>query len=525
MTQGTREIELKLEVDADALEELKAAPAPLGYTVDPPRTRDLRSIYFDTADLDLYRAKWSLRVRQVGADWIQTVKSGTSVSGGLSMPKEQEAEVSAPAPDLTRIQDRTLQTALWKQIDGKQVDPVFETRMQRTTRIFRTEEGAEIEMALDAGEVRTRTRTLPLFEAELELKRGQVGDLFALASALNGTSIARFSALSKAQRGYALMRGDDITCRPVGAGRVELSRKTDTAESALRAILRSCLAQIAANRDATLEVDDPEAVHQMRVGLRRLRSALKVHRDLLPIALREDLDERARLLATRLGQLRDLDVLVDEIIAPVLNQIPADVAAARLAAVVDARRKAVRKALRTELRAPEVNRLLFALGSLAEAETWPCDPMDADAAAALQEALAMPARDHARRALEKRWKAVAHLGQRIDELTLEERHDMRKRLKKLRYAVEFFQPLFPAKQSAPFIATLKTLQDVFGYLNDVVMAAKLAPIAQEKRGEGAKLSLAAGFIMGWHEYRAESEWTRARALWDKSRQSRKFWRN
>lgn len=234
-------------------------------------------------------------------------------------------------------------------------------------------------------------------------------------------------------------------------------------------------------------------------------------------------------------------MLAEEIVAPAAEFAPEALAADRLADLVLSGREKARSTLRAALLDPSVNALLFRIGALAEGdgrklpetgdEATP--PDDAISPAAAPQASAVdavsagdrPLAEFASAALDKRWKAVARLAARIEELTLEERHDLRKELKKLRYTVEFFRPAFAAKKVKPFLSRLKTLQDVFGYLNDVVMAGRLADIAMSgQKKQPAATLLAAGFVMGWHEARAEHAWESARALWDETRRVRKFWR-
>lgn len=536
MTDTQREIELKLELARPAMQRLRTEPAPEGFAVGRAATRTLRSIYFDNAERALRKAKWSLRVRKVGRAWIQTVKAGTGVKGGMSKPREEEAPVAGPAPDLTRIADPGLREGLWRLIAGLPLEPVFETVMKRTTRIFETADGSVIEMALDAGEIRAGERLAPLYEAELELKQGRPADLFRLAAALSGTATARFSTLTKAGRGYALAAGETPRPVPRTATDVDLDPATDTAETAFRAILVSCMDQIAANRDVVLDSDAPEGPHQLRVGLRRLRSALKVHHPLLDDDIRAGLDAAARDLANRVADLRDLDVLSEEIVAPAAGFAPESLAIDRLTALVLSGREKARIALRTALADPSVNALLFRIGALAEGDGRKVARQDAaeDAASGPASGPAdagsagdRPLAEFAATALDKRWKVAARLAARIEELTLEERHDLRKELKKLRYTVEFFRPAFPARRVKPFLSRLKTLQDVFGYLNDVVMAGKLAELASAGSGrkDPAATLLAAGFVMGWHEARAEHAWESARALWEETRRVRRFWRD
>lgn len=530
-----REVELKLELARGGQQKLKGAPAPEGFAAERAATRALRSIYFDTPDRALRKAKWSLRVRRVGRKWVQTVKAGTGVTGGMSRPREAEVEVAGPAPDLTLILEPLMREGLWQLIDGQPLAPVFETAMRRTIRMFtRESDGSTIEMALDAGEIVAGERQQPLFEAELELKSGDPAALFELAGRLPALACARFSRLSKAGRGYLLAAGERADTGPVNATEASLAADTALAP-AFRAILLSCMDQIAGNRDTVLDSDDPEGPHQLRVGLRRLRSALKVHHRLLDPEIRKELDAAARDLALAVGELRDLDVLVEEIVEPAMAvaRLGPDAGLlddAGLVRRVEAARLAARKSLRDQLSGPAVNELLFRLGALAHGTGWREDGE--------QPAATTTVGTFAVDALEKRWKSASRLAARMDELTLEERHDLRKELKKLRYAVEFFRSAFPARKVKPFLARLKTLQDVFGYLNDVVMAGKLAgmvaavdakppvgPQVGPKVGPRVETALAAGFVLGWHEARAAHAFENARTLWDETKRARRFWRD
>src|SRR5262249_13137038 len=107
----------------------------------------------------------------------------------------------------------------------------------------------------------------------------------------------------------------------------------------------------------------------------------------------------------------------------------------------------------------------------------------------------------ARTALKRQWKRVAERGARLDALTLEEPHAIRKALKGLRYTCEFFSPLYPAAKTRPFIKQLRRLQEVFGYLNDVAAAARLNAICAAGC-DSAEARHTAGYILGWHNARA-----------------------
>jgi CHAD domain-containing protein len=99
---------------------------------------------------------------------------------------------------------------------------------------------------------------------------------------------------------------------------------------------------------------------------------------------------------------------------------------------------------------------------------------------------------------------------------------MRKALKKLRYQVEFFAPLFSARKTKRFVTQLKELQDVFGYVNDARMASKLIEIQRNERA-GDEAAVAAGVTVGTHRAEARHVWDRAHKAWKKLERQPRFW--
>ena len=138
-------------------------------------------------------------------------------------------------------------------------------------------------------------------------------------------------------------------------------------------------------------------------------------------------------------------------------------------------------------------------------------------------ALQDPVEDHVDKLLHKRWKKTAKLGRGIESLEGEEQHNMRKSLKKLRYMAEFLAPLYPKNKVGTFVRRLKKLQDVFGYVNDVHMAAGLRDIAKAHSGEPAPL-IAAGIVLAHHEAEAAEVWLRAPKAWHRLKASGPFWK-
>lgn len=520
MSKSGREIELKLELDPAAQDAVKRSGAIDGFAAGRSSTKVLQSIYFDTPGQALRKARISLRVRKVGKSWIQTAKIGTGVMAGLSTAVEAEHPVAGRAIDFSVIEDPAVREKLLDVIGDAPLAECFETVMKRNARELKREsDGTSIELAFDTGNILAGTGSQPLAELELELKSGPSQAVFDAAKALlNGTPF-RFSPFSKAERGYRFSEGHDAEdIKPSFAAPIAF-RSGVSVEHGLRDVLRSCLAQICENRMVVLKSRDPEGPHQLRVGLRRLRSAFRLFRPVLNPAATAPLDRMAQTIAGEAGALRDMDVLVDEIVAPLAGMAPETVSFDDLMTTLNGMRDdTARAALVDHLGSPEVNAFLIDLASYTECRGW-LDPENFDQSALLSQ----PIDSFSAHALSRQWKKSMKYGKRLEDLSIPERHEMRKALKKMRYGIEFFGCLYPEDTVKPFLKRMKKLQDIFGYLNDVAMAEQL-PLKCEKAGATATdVTRATGFVIGWHEAQARAQWQHAKGYWDATRETPKFW--
>src|SRR5690349_9668237 len=103
-----RELELKVELSAGAVERLAGELPELDLSVGPASTQKLRTIYFDTPTHGLHEAGISLRLRNYNGGWLQTVKADQHVSAGLSNPFELEVLLAIDRPDVDKIADKKL---------------------------------------------------------------------------------------------------------------------------------------------------------------------------------------------------------------------------------------------------------------------------------------------------------------------------------------------------------------------------------------------------------------------------------
>jgi len=508
-----KELELKIELTPEELQRLGAHPALADLTIGKPVTRVLRSIYFDTPNHRLRAHGISLRLRAIDEQWVQTVKGGANGKGeirsGVSNPDELEAIVARPEPDLAAIDDVKVRRTIERLARRSALEPQFETIITRTTRQLHSDKG-DLELALDEGVVRAGGAEGRLCEAELELKAGSPECLLETAAALFSSEPVRLADCTKADRGYELALGrSDRSLAPHKAHNPALTG-AETCGEALGMFVASATEQIVANRNAVLETDDPEAAHQLRVGLRRLRSALRAFRPIENSAATRELAQHARALGQSVADLRNADIFIEDVHAPVAATRKGEAGFAELREALLAHRAAMRAKARAALASEQWSKLQLYLA------LWPQTVKD-------NPRLAAPVRSFADEALGRSWKRIAKRGARLDALSLEQRHEMRKALKGFRYTVEFFGSLYDSRAVGRFVKDLKKLQDVFGYVNDVATAQALNVIAEERCPADPAAQRAAGYALGWHQVRSEHAWAGVADVWGRLAKRSRFW--
>nr|WP_238812998.1 inorganic triphosphatase [Paraburkholderia sp. SG-MS1] len=300
---------MKLRIRAEDLEKLRHAPLLAQSERAAGTPTLLTSTYFDTPELAIHWCGASLRVRCIGDERLQTLKLEGSARAGLFDRDEFELPVDSDTPDLKLLQDQIPADTDCGRLIGDQstaarLKPVFVTRINRSVIPLRLPSGDELEVALDEGTVDADAGSVQIAAVELELKQGHAESLYGVALELLETVPLRIDHLSKADLGYELLvaaHSDAIKAQPVHLGR------RDSLEDAFCSIARNCLDQIHANERGVVSGHDPSCVHQMRVGLRRLRSALDLFAKVIPAY--PGLDEELRWIASELGAARDWEVL------------------------------------------------------------------------------------------------------------------------------------------------------------------------------------------------------------------------
>jgi triphosphatase len=292
-----------------------------------------------------------------------------------------------------------------------------------------------------------------------------------------------------------------------------LSEDLDAA-AAFAAIARQCLAQFDANMAPTLLDRDIEGVHQMRVALRRLRSAVGLFADMVDANRLAPLLDDLRWLNAPLGRKRDLDVFIAETLAPLRALSDPPRGLQHLATVLDDRRAAAQQALQSALTAPRVAHFRLQFELFLDAV------LDGSAVIAADSA-ALPLPQFAADLLQRRRRKLRKLGRDYESLDTEALHDLRIRAKKLRYAAEFFRSAFRRRESRRFIAALAELQDCLGALNDADVGGRLI----ENVLSGPDRDPAAAAITAWFAGRQQLQLAHLGAAWRGFDRIKPFWKD
>ena len=501
-TEVATEIELKLRFPPARLREVLALPL-----LSPARravTRKLAATYFDTPALDLSRRHIALRVRREGRRWVQAVKGGGSTASGVHQRLEIETTLSDRHPDVSALPRHPVSRILRsKKIAGSLV-PVLHTEITRSLRLLEPAPGVLIEAAIDRGVIRSGRRREPVCEIELELKSGPVSSLFDLAQQLAEAVPLALEHRSKAERGYELFRGG--AAMPVKAAPVMLTREM-TAGQAFHKIASVALAQVHANEHGVIHSGDPEYLHQMRVGIRRLRSAFSLFRDVLGEAATPHA-AGLRSIAGALGPARDWDVFVTETLPMVRPALAAHVAAEAFERFCRRQQQIARTRSKKSIKTITYNKTMLALGG------WLVCENNHDAA------WLQPARAGAAQILALRHARVLKRGRHLERRTAAELHRLRIAVKQLRYATEFFSTLFPARSMTTLRDRLARLQDILGRIND---AAAVKPLFSAAVADDREITAAVGIVIGWCEARTAAERGALQLAWRRFRAARRPW--
>lgn len=464
------EIELKLQLKPEAAARLASHPLLAGL---PMQRQRLLNTYYDTPELELHARRIAVRFRKKGWQWLCTVKSAEPACGGLALRSEWECPATPGEFSFAHVDADELRAFL--EAASGRFEPVFTTDFTRQLR--HVDFGvSRIELAIDRGWIESRGRRQRICEIELELVHGRVEDIFALTRRLQADLNLLPAIASKAERGYELFL--DQPARPFRARAAEIEPGMLPVE-AFRTIALGCLEHFQRNEPGLQVAGDPEFVHQARVALRRLRSAIRLFAPVLPADFVATYGRTWQTLAGALGEARNWDVFLAESLPPIAAAFPGHPDVRRLQRAAVRRAGQARRTVRSLLAVGEYPRLLveftaaiYALGD--------------------REPVALAEFAHAQ--LLRHARQARKLAARHGELDAAQRHRMRIRFKRLRYALEFLASLLPGRRLKPYLAALGQLQDELGLINDHITAQALLGEVLDGRPAGP----VHGWIAGRH---------------------------
>ncbi len=468
------ETELKFALSAEAH---RAVEKVVGCEADTIRHNDV-STYFDTPDLRLHKAGFSLRVRRRSDRdaYVQTVKAA---GDPLLYRNEWEWPVDTEVPRIGVLGDvpglRTVLDGL-----GDSLHEIFRTEVEREQHVLHPMPGAAVELAVDHGLIVAGDRRERLSELELELKDGSEEALLRL-----GLELARAAPLSlllesKAERGYRLHDGE----RPAAHKAVDLSLDGGTgAGTAFCRLVDLVLEHLLANQPAALRGDEVEGVHQMRVAVRRLRSLLVLFRPMLERQAAERFEQELRRLGDVLGRARDWDVFLGETLPAASGDgVPADAIEALQRAAAE-RRHAAHQDAKKAIAEPDFARFVLAMRAWSRPGAGAIDERHID----------RPVAEAAPGLLDRLERKLAKRLDKADADDAPSLHAVRKSAKKLRYGIEYFDGVCGG-DAKPYLKRCNRLQKKLGVLNDLETATARAAELSDGRID---LVPALGLLVGW----------------------------
>ncbi len=521
------EFELKLEIPADRLPLVLAA-----MSAGKASKQRLQAYYYDTEEGVLAQHGITLRVRKEGLKWVQTAK-GMVIDRAFSPLERLEHNVEIPPPLTggiplvilarhfgTPVGDSILQAL---KLSADEASPalvqLYKTDVQRLKKQVRLA-GSVLEISLDQGQVIVDAKSLALCELEVELKQGRPEHAVQLASTWCANYGLWLSTITKSMKGQRLCIG-----RSFAPATSAIAPKFDcnaNGQQIVIAILQSCLKQILANAsEVAAGSDDPEHVHQLRVGIRRLRTGMRELK-----TLTDGIDpswEEPLIVAFRdLGRYRDHDYVIHSLQpqikaagGPSLEMSFSDADISNLKIAV--RSSAFQSVLFNLLAYIQAEEFDSVLGKKCVDHTVVKNKSANNTVVINNVVKNKVAKKILRARLKKLYSQIIKDGRKFLLLDETRQHAVRKRLKRLRYLTEFLAPLFSTRKTKSFVAALKPVQDALGFYNDEIMALqiyrKLASIDQR-----------AWFGVGWLSARSKANaetcfyelntFARARVFWE-----------
>lgn len=433
--------ELSFDVTAEDMTRLRRHPLLRARLPQPERVRIVKSTYLDTRDHAFGRAGFSFRLRGEAGRLVQTIEVPRL---GILQRCEQQTittddEFAVPGNLIARLCGDHLPTAL---------QPVFS--IETTRRSCRL---GGVRISLDSGRIAAGGKAGQFHAVVLELTRGRHAALFDVARQIQAIVPADISVRSTAYDGYQLLNGGKTVA--VRASAIALTPSMSAAE-AVTTVFDACLSQLLANR-AGVCAGDPDALHAMRVAARRLDAAIRVFSQVLSVDETGIVARELKWISGELGKAREFDVFLAEAVRPLMKAVPRRKSVAELHSTFARQRASAYRRVKAALTSDRFRAFALRAVEWADGRCIDDEHRDSKARAVVAEELS-------------RQKRKMRTGRHLEELDPKERHKLRLRAKRMRYATELTRGLFDSKRNTPLIdrslVALERLQAALGELND-----------------------------------------------------------
>lgn len=418
-----------------------------------PVVRAFEAFYYDTPQFLLQKTGYAYRIRHEGQDWVATVKSDLLSSGGLSEREEWNEKVAGPEPSPKPFAGTNVGDRLALILGAEKLKLLFSTRFSRTTACLLTDGGATIEMALDKGSIWSGLAGIPISELELELKEGSPSELMKLAARIAGRWHLLPEIKSKFARGLELLQTSNPELKEICNQIIPERMPEPTPMVLLNAQMKELFLL---QSDLSNATSTPENIKALRIQFRRLRSLLKFFQ---PCFVKESFhlySERLQQWGVLLGQIRDLDVLINSWEKFTIRFQPIVSTSSSWLDPVRERREFLAEDVFHRLRQGNLTQLLL------EIQGWLYQ---------MEEQQQSGREDHwADHYVQKSFfQTIKELREDVQELRslepIKVLHRFRIRVKRLRYIQESFN-FYPRYHDDEFCAALKKLQGQMGKIHD-----------------------------------------------------------
>ncbi|MHB1216986.1 MAG: CYTH and CHAD domain-containing protein [Alphaproteobacteria bacterium] len=488
MIDVDQESVIRLRLSAEAARGLVRRPPVRDWLAGRPRSRRLAATYYDTAEESLRKGGITLSVKTGERQRTQVAAAdAASVSSVLA---------DDAGPDLARIRDADVRARALHLVSDAALTPAFQADVRIRTYPLAIE-GTPVELAVSIGQISAADAADGFVEAAFHA--ADRATAYAAAEALADAIPVSVERRDFVARGYDLAHGRRF--QVVLAQDVALDGEWSTRRG-FDAVLRNCLDQFAANEDAFAVGGGSEAIHQLRVAIRRMRAAFSAFASVLPPDQTADFRADLRWLQQIFGPLRDWDVFCNETMATLREALPHHDGLRELAAGARAARGQALVSAREAL--ASVRHGLFQV----RLERW----LEKEAGGE-----GVPLAEFAANALAKRDRKLRRAGKALDGSSPERLHDIRIAAKKARYAAEFFRDLFGGKATRKYLRALRRIQDGLGAMNDANMARRL--VAEIRPGDREMAAL----LDGWFAARVVASRADIGALWRKFERAPRYW--